>query len=281
MQAWKSLCCALAMDMLAGAAWAQHHGGGGGGGVSPGHHHGGGVLGAAGAIPYGYWLPYYSTFGAYGVPFAYVPPSPLIASIGYPPILGPLGPRAGFSNGVGVAGPWPNPNGMPAKAPAKGKKAEPGKAKQLATIGDRLFRAGNLHRAAERYEQALNADPNSAATRIRLAQVSLVRGHFSEAANRYRDALIVEPDFLANAPDIQTIYSEPADFAKQIAKLESHLQANPNDRDAWFVLGAQWFFSGQTRKAADVFLRLSDRKADPSLAAFLDATTPMKVPDAQ
>jgi len=148
------------------------------------------------------------------------------------------------------------------------------------TIGDRLFRAGNLHRAAERYEQAMAADPKAAAPRVRLAQVALVRGQFSEAADRYREALTVEPGWLINAPDVQSIYSEPSDFAKQIAKLESHLHARPNDRDAWFVLGAQWYLSGQSRKASDVFMRLTDRQGDATLAAFLDASTPRK-PDPQ
>ena len=101
-----------------------------------------------------------------------------------------------------------------------------------------------------------------------------MRGQFAEAANQIREAITAEPHWLITAPDIQAIYAEPADFAKQLAKLESHLHANPTDRDAWLVLGAQLYLSGRTRKAADVFLRLSDRKADPTLAAFLDVTTP-------
>ena len=144
------------------------------------------------------------------------------------------------------------------------------------TLGDRNFRAGNVHRAAERYTQAISADPNAAAPRVRMAQIALNRGQYAEAANQYREAMVAEPGWLIHAPDIQAIYGEPADFAKQIAKLETHLQADPHDRDAWFVLGAQWYLSGQTRRAADVFLRLTDRKADASLAAFLDAATPRR-----
>jgi Tfp pilus assembly protein PilF len=170
----------------------------------------------------------------------------------------------------------------PRSAPAP---AEPAKrldttkaAGQLITIGDRLFRSGNLHRAAERYEQALATDPDSAAPRVRLAQVALVRGQYAEAANRFREAQATEPGWLLHAPDIQAIYGEPADFAAPIAKLETHLQVNPNDRDAWLVLGAQWYLSGRTRQASDVFQRLSDRAPDPTLTAFLDATVPAPSP---
>ena len=125
---------------------------------------------------------------------------------------------------------------------------------------------------AERYEQAVRADPNAAAPHIGLAQLALARGDYAEAARHVREALTAQPGWLIHAPDISATYLEPADFAAEIAKLESHLQAHPNDRDAWFVLGAQWYLSGQTRRAADVFLRLTDRKADATLEAFLDAS---------
>jgi cytochrome c-type biogenesis protein CcmH/NrfG len=145
----------------------------------------------------------------------------------------------------------------------------------MTTYGDRLFRAGNVHRAGERYEQGLRADSHSTAALVGLAQVAIARGEYTEAAQRFRQALEVRPNWLVNAPDVQALYGEPADFARAIARIESHLQANPNDRNAWFVLGAEWFLSGRTRRAADVFLRLTDRQADPALAAFLEASTPV------
>jgi tetratricopeptide (TPR) repeat protein len=164
--------------------------------------------------------------------------------------------------------------GQPAAAPQAAAQLDPARATQLTTIGDRLFRHGNVHRAAERYEQALQADPHSAATRLRLAQVALVRGKYTEAANRLREAQAAQPDWLLHAPDVQRLYGEPTDFAAPIAKLETHLQVEPNDRDAWLVLGAQYFLTGRTRQAADIFQRLADRQADPTLTAFLDATAP-------
>jgi cytochrome c-type biogenesis protein CcmH/NrfG len=150
--------------------------------------------------------------------------------------------------------------------------------KTLITVGDRLFRKGNLHRAAERYEQALQAEPGSAWPRLRLAQVELVRGRYTEAANRYREAQAADPNWMAHAPDVQAIYAEPSDFAGPIKKLETHLQLDPADRDGWLVLGAQRFLSGRTQQAADIFKRLADRPGDPTLASFLDATTPPPLP---
>ncbi len=102
----------------------------------------------------------------------------------------------------------------------------------------------------------------------------MVRGQYAAAADRLREAETAQPGWIINAPDIQALYGEPTDFASNVAELETHLQANPDDRDAWLVLGAEWFLSGRTTKAADVFKRLNDpnRKPDVALAAFLDAS---------
>jgi len=220
-----------------------------------------------------YPFPYYSTVSGNGVPIVVVPAVPVVV----PTILVPHPVGGPGWGGQGLAGPLP-PGGAAAlrhRPVAPPKKAEPAKARQLVTIGDRLFRAGNTRRAEERYEQAVRANPHSASPRVRLAQIALLRGRFAEAANHLREAQAAEPGWLAAAADIQTIYAEPADFAKQIAKLESHLQTKPADRDAWLVLGAQLSLSGRTRQAADVFLRLTDRRPDATLAAFLDASRPI------
>jgi hypothetical protein len=50
---------------------------------------------------------------------------------------------------------------------------------------------------------------------------------------------------------------------------------HPEDRDAWLVLGAEWYLSGRSARAADVFQRLNDptRRPDIALSAFLEATS--------
>jgi cytochrome c-type biogenesis protein CcmH/NrfG len=183
----------------------------------------------------------------------------------------------GVMDGGPLGGPMPPPAFVRAPAvahQANAQRIDGPKSEQLVTIGDRLFRAKNLKRAEERYGQALRADPGAAAPRVRLAQVALVRERYGEAAERFREAVAAEPGWLARAPDIQAVYGEPTEFNHQIARLESHLLLEPGDRDAWLVLGAQLYLSGQTRRAGDVFLRLTDRQPDPALAAFLDATRP-------
>ncbi len=254
----------MAASFLPGVAAAASFHGGHVVTIAHHHHHGGGGEGGGG-LGLGFGVG--AGWGLYGFPYTGVGQFPVMGPLAWPIIMdrGPL------------PGPMPPPR-LPAKnAPLpviRAKKADPAKSTQLVTIGDRLFRAGNLKRASERFDQAVRADPDAAAPRVRLAQIALVRGQFKDSAEHLRAAIAADPGFLANAPDIQAMYAEPADFQRQISKLESHVLLEPNDRDAWLVLGAELYLSGKTRRASDIFVRLSDRKPDPALEAFLDASSP-------
>lgn len=149
------------------------------------------------------------------------------------------------------------------------------RATHLVVVGDRFFRANNLKHAEDRYGRAAKLAPDSAEPWVRLAQLSFVRSRYREAAHRLRQAETAQPGWIRTAPDIQAIYGEPTEFANHLARLESHLHAHPQDHDAWLVLGAQWYLSGRTDRAIDVFQRLQDprRKPDVALAAFLEATS--------
>ena len=288
MPARKTLCLGVAILLLApGDSRARHGGGGGGGGGGHGHGHGmggfpmavGGYAGYAGAGVAGFglgWPSYWMGPGYYS-PFnpALMPMGPNGFGPGFGPLPPPMplrGPLLAPPPRQAVVG-WAGREARPAAV-----RSDPARAAQLLTIGDRLFRAGNLKKAEERYRQALNAASTQAAPHLRLALLALTRGNYTEAANQLRDAETTEPGWVLTAPDIESIYGEPAEYTRQVARLESYVQAHPDDRDAWLVLGAHWFLSGRTARASDVFLRLNDphRKPDVALAAFLIASEHLK-----
>jgi hypothetical protein len=165
-------------------------------------------------------------------------------------------------------------------AAARPRRANPARAREQLELGDRSFRGGNTKRAEERYVLASKADTAAPLPHVHLAQVSLVRKDYANAADRIRTAVASAQGsaWLANAPDIQAMYAEPGDFARHMARLESHLQTNPGDRDAWFVYGVEWYLSGRTQQAADAFQRLTDRRPDEALSAFLDAANLRRPP---
>ena len=274
----KMLCLGVTALLFApGVSSAQHgHMHGGGGHIEHAH---GAQLAAVGGYPGFYALPYFAAVGPYGA-YSYYP-GMMMGSGGfgyypygmYPPPMPMRGPAVVAAPPREVLDRWARGGNQRVAV-----TSDPARARQQMVVGDRLFRGGNLKKAEERYQQAARAAPNLAEPYVRLAQIALVRGNYTAAASRLRDAETAQPGWIETATDIQSIYGEPAEFARQIARLESHVQIHPNDRDAWLVLGAQWFLSGRTDRAADVFLRLNDpnRKADVALTAFLDASNQVK-----
>lgn len=229
-----------------------------------GHHHWHGHSGVGPIVVSG---PVRFGWGPYG-PLLVPPPFAVIGPGGYFPAVPALPP-------VPYA---PTPTLAPITPTVEPqrprRRGNPARAAELVTVGDRLFRAGNLPRAQFRYQQAMAAHPNSAAARVRLAEIALVRGQYTEAADRIREAQTAEPGWLEHASDIQGLFPEPTEFAALIARIEAHLQSQPDDHDAWLMLGVQWLLSGRVERAADVFLRLHDpnRQPDETLQAFLDAS---------
>jgi len=274
----KMLCLGVTLLLLSPGVSIAQHGHSHGGGGHPGHM-AGAQLAAVGGFPGFYAYPYFAAASPYGG-YSYYPGMSMgWGGYGYPP-YGWMVPPPRPMRGPAVVGPprpfgagWGRGVNKPVAAPS-----DPARARQQMVVGDRLLRAGNLKKAEERYQNANRAAPDLAAPYVRLAQIALARSNYTLAANWLRDAETAQPGWIETAPDIQSIYGEPADFARQIARLESHVQIHPNDRDAWLVLGAQWFLSGRTERAADVFARLNDpnRKADVALTAFLDASNQIK-----
>lgn len=247
-----------------------------------------GLAAVSGGWGFGYGSGIGFGFGyGFGMPYYVVGTPAGVVAVGSPVIMvAPPGgwPGAGAENRAQVMdrGPIlpPPPPGLvappAAQAEKKASRKDAARSGQMIVFGDRLFRAGNLQKAEERYLQAARLDPGAAAPRLRLAQVALSRENYAQAARRLREAETAQPGWIVTAGDIQALYGEPAEFARLLSRLESHLQVHPGDRDAWLVLGAEWFLSGRTERASNVFLRLKDprRKPDIALAAFLDAMGP-------
>jgi hypothetical protein len=262
----KTLWLVVAMMACVGVpARGQHHGS-----HSSSSHHGTGMGGSRGGGSRGGSQGYFLVSFGYGG--WYAPPSILMMNQGGFFPIGMMVPPPSMLRGPLLP---PPPAEMLGRMPnAIPRQSDPARARERVTVGDRLLRAGNVKKAEERYQQATRTAPDLAAPRVRLAQIAFIRGHYSDAALRLREAETAQPGWIITTPDIQSIYGEPTEFARHVAKLESHIQSHPDDRDAWLVLGAEWFLTGRTAKAADVFQRLNDprRKPDVALAAFLDAS---------
>lgn len=142
---------------------------------------------------------------------------------------------------------------------------------RLLTVGDRLFRAGDLRRADERYAQAAESDPASGDPHFRRAQVAIRRADYRGAVAFLRQAVHVDPGWSSRAGDIQASWGEPSEFLDALGALEAHLQSDPSDRDGWLLLGAERLYTNRVSEAHDLLLRLSDDPDDACVAALLTA----------
>ena len=119
------------------------------------------------------------------------------------------------------------------------------------------------------------AGPDSAAPLVRLAQIALVRNQFAEAAapppgGRDRPAGLDRRPRPTSSRSTASPRSSPATWPGSSPIFRC---IRTTETPGW-CSGPQWYLSGRTARAADVFLRLDDprRKPDVALAAFLQAT---------
>lgn len=151
------------------------------------------------------------------------------------------------------------------------------KEKDLILRGDRFFKAGKVGQAIDRFKQAIKANPDSFQARLRLSEIAFDKGNYAEAASWLHEAVAADPRGLEKPTNVEAMFVEPEDFQKAIERLETHLQAKPEDRDAWMVLGVQHLLSGHPDRASDAFLRLDPDRDDPTLRALmLAAATKLK-----
>lgn len=267
--------------------------------VSSGHVHAEqGRLGRIGAVSAGSavvsggcWggMGWFGGYPVFALPPIYTGPTIIATPAGFAsqfPIswAGPFPPYAMPPSAFGPAALAPGwgPRGMAAGAepPAADPRAaarEDLRSRQrmdeLIKLGDRWFRAGQMRRAAERYQEAAQVRLDAALPHVRLAQVAIKRGEYDQAARALREAQVADPEWLDHVAgrDIQNLFGEPADFTVELGKLETRVQAEPEDRDAWLLLGTELFLTGRTERARDIFVRLTDRKPDELLQSLLDA----------
>ena len=146
------------------------------------------------------------------------------------------------------------PAGRTARMTAPGSDADqllelPGFVRDRVAEGRAKARATKQRKAAE--AEITDVDP------VARVLVDVPLAHLDRPLDYAAPVAMAEaaqPGWIVTAPDVQAMYPEPTDFAKHVARLESHLHAAPDDRNAWLVLGAEWYLSGRTKKAADVFL---------------------------
>ncbi|MBL8751968.1 MAG: hypothetical protein JNK15_01600, partial [Planctomycetes bacterium] len=143
-------------------------------------------------------------------------------------------------------------------------------------LGDFYFRAARFHDAAEAYAKARSYAPDDASVHFVLADAVFAEGDWHYAAFLIEEGLRLDPTLASADTDKRSFYGDPAAFDAQMAALQSYLDRNDYDAQAWLVRGYNLAFSRNADGAVVAFERVraiapENRAAQLFLAALRPA----------
>jgi tetratricopeptide (TPR) repeat protein len=125
--------------------------------------------------------------------------------------------------------------------------------------GDDAFVRGDFPAAVEAYRAAAGRSANDPVAALALGHGLFACGEYAEAAAELRRGIRLYPGMVRVRMNRRDFYGEPAVFDRQVAALERHVAASPDDGAARFVLGYNYFFTQQYGKARAALAPLTGR----------------------
>lgn len=142
-------------------------------------------------------------------------------------------------------------------------------AAQAVDRGDELFARGDYAAATDAYSVAANKAPNDPMAIFALGHGLFAVGALDDAAAALRRAVALHPDIVRVRMRRRDFYGRPEDYDDQMARLLRHSAARPADKAATFLLGYNFFFSGEPALAKGQFALLG--AGDGTARIFLNA----------
>ena len=141
------------------------------------------------------------------------------------------------------------------------------------TEGNEHFAAGRYPEAGKAYADAIAIDNTDGVARLLLGLTTFAQGDFATAAATMRQALDATPDLIWYPFNIKALYRDQTHFQEHLAALARHVDANPSDQEAQFLLGYMWYASGDAQNAKVIFGTLSVNNSSEQLyMALRDAS---------
>jgi hypothetical protein len=139
-------------------------------------------------------------------------------------------------------------------------------ARQIA-LGKGAFAAGEYGRAAQRFRQAVQADPGNAPAHFLLAQAEVALGKYDPAVAAIQAGLRLDPDWPTASFRPVTLYDgNVADLPQHLQALEGALARHPDDPILLFLHAYQLWFDGRQEEARRLFQRAAAVAPDKSFS---------------
>jgi hypothetical protein len=119
-------------------------------------------------------------------------------------------------------------------------------------LGDAAFREGRYGDAVHFYAKAIEFQPDQGVLYLVLSDALFATGDYHYGAYALRKALELDPTLVNEPVDKHGFYSDPKEFERQLAVLETYLKDRPTDTDARLLLAANYLFGLRPAAAVDL-----------------------------
>lgn len=137
--------------------------------------------------------------------------------------------------------------------------------------GDKAFEEGDYDDAREEYVRALVKAGDDARVRIALGLSEYALGAYTDASAAVRRGISISPGLAQSSFSMKKIYGQTEDFTAHRQALEIFVRENPEEIQAFFLLGFVQYFSDQRDKALTTFdTYLSQPRHDPDVRRFIE-----------
>lgn len=138
---------------------------------------------------------------------------------------------------------------------------------ELIDRGSRAFVDGRYAEARHSFLRAVMMDDSDGYARLFYAFASFAMGDYELAAVALRRSIAMEAAFATDPIDIRGFYPDEDTFKAHVSQLNGHIEANPEDKDARFVLAYVHYASGEPGKAIEMLSKLTAVSASDETAA--------------
>jgi len=140
-------------------------------------------------------------------------------------------------------------------------------------LGRESFAVGQIGRAAEHFQSAVNANQKRALPYFLLAQARFALGRYREAVVSILAGLKLEPNWPNTVFDPRGLYDGNTDAAAlDLEQLRQAVERNPDEPALSFLYGYELWLSGRRAEARKFFERTLPNSIDPTpIRLFLNA----------
>jgi tetratricopeptide (TPR) repeat protein len=140
---------------------------------------------------------------------------------------------------------------------------------ELINYGSSFFKKSDYSMAAKLFKRAIETKKDIPVVHIAYGDSLFALGKFDEATQAILKGLEIYPKYAESQINRRDFYGDPSEFDLQLQKLEKYVHKHPDDLNARFLLGYNYFFIQDYGRADEQFQAVLANKSLQSSARYL------------